>query len=84
MRYKSTKSINITIPIELLTQLDQVSLREYTTRSDIIRQAVLDYIRNLPPVPRLMTEVEEEMIFNRVRNRRLKNYLDHLDLDYNE
>lgn len=40
-----SKAINITIPEELLRQVDALAVRDYTSRSDIIRQALLDRVR---------------------------------------
>ncbi len=40
-----TRTINITVPRELLKQVDALAKRDYTSRSDIIRQALLDKIR---------------------------------------
>lgn len=43
----STKSqtINITVPKELLRMVDVLARQEYTSRSDVIRQSLLDRIR---------------------------------------
>ncbi len=43
---KSSKyaKVNLSIPHGLLEQVDETAKREYTTRSDIIRQALLQYI----------------------------------------
>ncbi|MES2971049.1 MAG: ribbon-helix-helix domain-containing protein [Patescibacteria group bacterium] len=40
-----TQTINITVPKELLKQVDALAKRDYTSRSDIIRQALLGKIR---------------------------------------
>jgi hypothetical protein len=40
-----TQTVNITVPIELLKQVDALAKRDYTSRSDIIRQALLSKIR---------------------------------------
>lgn len=41
-----SKPINITIPVGLLKQVDELAKHDYTSRSDIIRQALLAKIRN--------------------------------------
>ncbi len=40
-----TRAINITVPTQLLKQVDELAARDYTSRSDVIRQALLDKIR---------------------------------------
>lgn len=40
-----SKAINITIPAELLKQVDALAVRDYTSRSDIVRQALLEKVR---------------------------------------
>ncbi len=40
-----SQPINITIPTELLKQVDALAKRDYTSRSDIIRQALLSKVR---------------------------------------
>jgi len=45
MKTNMSQAINITIPKELLKRVDALAKREYTSRSDIIRQALLDIIR---------------------------------------
>jgi metal-responsive CopG/Arc/MetJ family transcriptional regulator len=37
----------LTIPAALLQRVDATVERDYTTRSDVIRQALLDYLRQL-------------------------------------
>ncbi len=41
----SSQTVNITIPKELLEQVDALAKRDYTSRSDVIRQALLQRIR---------------------------------------
>lgn len=41
----STKAFNISLPEELVEQLDKIAERDYTSRSDVIRRAVLREIR---------------------------------------
>jgi len=46
MSKQQSQAINITIPKELLTKVDDLAKQDYTSRSDIIRQALLDKIRS--------------------------------------
>jgi len=41
----SSQTVNVTIPKELLKQVDALAKRDYTSRSDVIRQALLQKIR---------------------------------------
>ena len=41
----TSQTVNITIPKELLKQVDALAKRDYTSRSDVIRQALLERIR---------------------------------------
>lgn len=45
MKSAQSKTVNITVPKELLKQVDALAKRDYTSRSDIIRQALLAKIR---------------------------------------
>ncbi len=45
MNIKSSKIITITMPLGLLTQIDVLAKQNFATRSDILRQAALAYIR---------------------------------------
>jgi Arc/MetJ-type ribon-helix-helix transcriptional regulator len=45
MTTHKSQTVNITVPKELLKQVDALAKRDYTSRSDIIRQALLDKIR---------------------------------------
>lgn len=45
MKSTQSKTVNITISKELLKRVDALAVRDYTSRSDIIRQALLDKIR---------------------------------------
>ena len=45
MNKQQSQAINITIPKELLVQVDNLAKQDYTSRSDIIRQALLDKLR---------------------------------------
>lgn len=56
-----SQTVNITIPRELLKKVDSLADRDYTSRSDIIRQALLDKIRQ----PRL-DEFGDESIWGTV------------------
>ena len=46
MSTTKSQTINITVPRELLKRVDALAKRDYTSRSDIIRQALLDKIRS--------------------------------------
>lgn len=45
MASTNSQTVNITVPRALLKQVDALAKRDYTSRSDIIRQALLDKIR---------------------------------------
>ncbi len=45
MSNSQSKTVNITLPEPLLKQIDALAKRDYTSRSDIIRQALLEKIR---------------------------------------
>lgn len=40
-----SQTVNLTIPSELLKKVDALAKRDYTSRSDILRQALLDRVR---------------------------------------
>jgi len=42
---QQSQAINITIPKQLLQQVDELAKHDFTSRSDIIRQSLLDRIR---------------------------------------
>lgn len=44
----SSKTFNLSLPEELVKLLDKQAKKEMTSRSDIIRQAALTYLRNNP------------------------------------
>lgn len=56
-----SKTITVAIPEELLWQVDELSKRDYMSRSDTIRQALLEYARK----PWNETSIEH---FNRLKN----------------
>lgn len=41
----SSKTFNLSLPSELVDELDRRAKKEYTTRSDYIRRAVLNQLR---------------------------------------
>lgn len=41
-----TQTFNIALPKELVKKMDKVSKQEYRNRSELIREAVLAYLRN--------------------------------------
>ena len=56
-----SKTITVAIPEELLWQVDELSKRDYMSRSDTIRQALLEYARK----PWNETSIEH---FKRLKN----------------
>lgn len=46
MKSNQSQTVNITIPKALLKQVDELAERDYTSRSDIIRQALLNKVRS--------------------------------------
>lgn len=50
MSLTKSQTVNITIPKELLKKVDALAKRDYTSRSDIIRQALLRQVRQKPQV----------------------------------
>ena len=45
MTTHKSQTVNITVPKALLKRVDALAQRDYTSRSDIIRQALLDKVR---------------------------------------
>ncbi|QQS70057.1 type II toxin-antitoxin system HicB family antitoxin [Candidatus Saccharibacteria bacterium] len=45
MSNKQSQTVNITLPKALLKEIDAIAKRDYTSRSDIIRQTLLHRIR---------------------------------------
>jgi len=45
MATNKSQTVNITVPKALLKRVDALAKRDYTSRSDVIRQALLDKIR---------------------------------------
>lgn len=50
MTTHKSQTVNITLPKELLKQVDALAKRDYTSRSDIIRQALLAKVRQPEPL----------------------------------
>ena len=46
MATNDSQTVNITVPRALLKRVDALAKRDYTSRSNIIRQALLDKIRS--------------------------------------
>jgi len=42
----ATKTVNISLPREVLDKIDRRAKEEYKSRSDLIRDAALQYMRN--------------------------------------
>ncbi len=45
--YMQTQTFNIALPKELVKKVDEVAKREYRNRSELIREAVRRYIKDL-------------------------------------
>ena len=45
MSIRNTKTVTISLPSQLVTELDRVREREHRTRSEILREALCRYIR---------------------------------------
>ena len=45
MKSNNSQTVNITVPKALLKRVDALAKRDYTSRSDIIRQALLQRLR---------------------------------------
>ncbi len=58
--------ITLTIPKSLLKQVEITAQRDYTTRSDVIRQALVDYLRQYE---RACGELEPEEALKILRRR---------------
>jgi|GEM_PF-3475781 len=58
--------INLTISKALLEQVDQAAAQDYTNRSDIIRQALLWYLR---PQGRELDQVDPKLILATLKRR---------------
>lgn len=44
MKVYKTKTVNISLPTEVLTAIDKKAREEYKSRSDLVREAALEYI----------------------------------------
>ncbi len=64
--------VTITIPDRLLVQIDTLAQDDYTTRSDIIRQAMLFYMRS---VGSSLSPDEFRQLLADMRRRKLKAHL---------
>lgn len=64
-----TIRINITVPKQLLHDIDQAAKQDYTTRSDIIRIAALWYLR---PQGRELDKLDPDTIYNLLRQRHMR------------
>lgn len=64
--------INLTISDELLNHLDKIAQADYTSRSDIIRQAVLFYLRSTGET---ISRSDREALLRDMKSRRLQAYL---------
>jgi Arc/MetJ-type ribon-helix-helix transcriptional regulator len=64
-----TRRINISIPDGLLDMIDDAAKKDFTNRSDIIRAAVLWYLR---PQGRDFGQADPDEVLKTLQNRRLK------------
>ena len=46
MRHTTSKKVSLTVGSALLKQIDEAAIRNYTSRSGIVREALLQYIRD--------------------------------------
>lgn len=60
-----------------MKQLDDFAMSDYTSRSDVIRQALLDYLRQAERPPRWFNKDPETTLYN-LNNRRLTKYLEEI------
>lgn len=67
-RAESVK-ITLTLPKGLLNLADQAAVEDYTTRSDIMRTALLWYLR---PQGRHAVAMDDEEIFKTLRHRKTR------------
>ncbi len=54
---QSSMRVNITVSKRLIQQADDIAKAEYTTRSDIIRQALLEYLRKPESLQKLAANI---------------------------
>ncbi len=58
----SSRTINISLPAELVTKLDQAAKQEFATRSDYIRESIVRRLKNQHVVDGFGDEGEWETI----------------------
>ena len=51
MRDRAAKSVTISLPSELVVELDRVSKHERRTRSEVMREAVRRYLSDMRRIP---------------------------------
>lgn len=64
-----TRRINISIPDGLLDMIDEAAKKDFTNRSDIIRAAVLWYLR---PQGRDFGQADPDEVLKTLQNRKLR------------
>lgn len=64
-----TKRIMITVPDGLLAMVDKAAEEDYTTRSDIIRMAILWYLR---PQGRDLAQADPDTILKTLQHRKAR------------
>jgi metal-responsive CopG/Arc/MetJ family transcriptional regulator len=63
------RRINISIPDGLLALIDEAAAKDFTSRSDIIRVAVLWYLR---PQGRDLDQADPEVILKTLQHRKMR------------
>ncbi|HZL07617.1 MAG TPA: ribbon-helix-helix domain-containing protein [Candidatus Dormibacteraeota bacterium] len=64
--------INLTIADDLLKRLDEVAKNDYTSRSDIIRQAILFYFRS---TAKTISRADRKALLKDMKSRQLQAHL---------
>lgn len=62
MEAKSNQTISLIVPVELLVQIDVLAKRNFMTRSDVLRQAALAYIRRSDLDPEEVKRLSPEYV----------------------
>lgn len=64
--------LNTTIPDGLLKQVDDLAIEDFTTRSEIVRRALIFYLR---ATGETLSETDADALLKAMRNRQLSAYL---------
>ena len=77
MTISHTTRITITLPEALVHELEEYAKRDYSSRSDMIRLALLHYMRQLPPLPNPSKSMAaDEATLQRLQRDKLGRYLE--------